>query len=341
VEEVGINLEPLAEMMNYYHSIEHKVHSILIVKKGKLVFEEYFPGYKFGSRSNRWQGDYLHFNWDTTHFLGSSTKSFVSALVGIAIDKKFINDKKVSMFSYFPDYSHLQDELKNKITIEHLVSMTAGLEWLDGVGLETDLIKMHQSPDPIGYYLDRPVVDEPGTVFLYNSGNPTVAGEIIKRASGLDIFAFSGEYLFKELGVTKFWWLYLPNNIVACSGELFTTPRTMVKLGYLFLNKGLWKGTRIISEEWINKSVSPYIQLPQPHNSTTPADSYGYSWWIYDYELEGGYRVHSYSARGWGGQMIIVLPALDSVVVFTQGYYYEFYHPAHHIMTRYILPAIK
>jgi CubicO group peptidase (beta-lactamase class C family) len=327
-------------MMNYYNSIEHKVHGILIVKNGKLVFEEYFPGYEFGPRSNDWQGNYRYFDWDTVHFLGSSTKSFVSALVGIAIDKNFIENEKVTMFYYFPDYSHLQDEQKNKITIEHLLTMTAGLEWVDGVGLETDLIKMHQSPDPIGYFLDRPVKDEPGTVYLYSGGNPTVAGEIIKRASGLDIFDFSREHLFKHLEVSQFWWLYLQNNIVACSGELFTTPRTMAKFGYLFLNKGIWNNQRIISEEWINKSVAPYILLPQPHNSTSPADSYGYAWWIYDYELPGSYKVHSYSARGWGGQMIIVLPDLDTVVVFTQGYYLEFYHQAHYIMDRYILPAI-
>jgi CubicO group peptidase (beta-lactamase class C family) len=166
-----------------------------------------------------------------------------------------------------------------------------------------------------------------------------VAGEIIKRASGLDIFAFSGEHLFKHLGVSQFWWLYLQNNVVACSGELFITPRTMAKFGCLFLNKGIWNNKRIISEEWINKSVAPYIPLPQPHNSTIPADSYGYAWWIYDYELPGGYKVHSYSARGWGGQLIIVLPILDTVVVFTQGYYLTD-HQAQKIMDDYILPAI-
>lgn len=341
IEEVGINLQLLTSMMNFYKNREHKIHSILIVKNGKLVFEEYFPGYAFvGSRSNGYKGDYVNFNWDTAHFLGSSTKSFVSALVGIAIDKNFIKNENETMFSYFPDYSHLQDEQKNKITIEHLLTMTAGLEWNDGVGLESDLTKMHQSPDPIGYFLDRPVKDEPGTVYLYSGGNPTAAGEIIKRASGLDVYAFSREYLFHKMEVSKFWWLYLQNNIVACSGELFTTPRTMAKFGYLFLNKGIWKNTRIISEEWINKSVAPYISLPQPHNSTSPADSYGYAWWIYDYQLPGGYKVHSYSARGWGGQKIIVLPDLDTVVVFTQGYYLHFYHQAQYIMDRYILPAI-
>jgi hypothetical protein len=122
VEEVGISLQPLTSMMNYYNNREHKVHGILIAKNGKLVFEEYFPGYEFGPRSNGWQGNYRYFDWDTIHFLGSSTKSFVSALVGIAIDKKFIKNEKVSMFSYFPDYSHLQDKQKNKITIEHLLT---------------------------------------------------------------------------------------------------------------------------------------------------------------------------------------------------------------------------
>jgi CubicO group peptidase (beta-lactamase class C family) len=146
--------------------------------------------------------------------------------------------------------------------------------------------------------------------------------------------------MFHKMQVSKFWWLYLQNDIVACSGELFTTPRTMAKLGYLFLNKGIWRGTRIISEGWINKSIARYVKLPQPHNSTSPAEDYGYSWWIHDYELSEGYTVHSYSARGWGGQKIIVLPHQKTVVVFTQGYYQRFYHQAHHIMVRYILPAI-
>ncbi len=340
VEDVGISLQPLTSMMNYYNTIEHKIHSILIVKNGKLVFEEYFPGYTVGSSSNDFEGDYVTFSWDRVHITCSVTKSFTSALVGIAIDKKFIKNEKVTIFSYFPDYSHLQDKQKNKITIEHLVTMTAGLEWDDSEGPESDRNQIWQESDPIGFILDRPVVDEPGTVYLYSGGNINLAGEIIKRASGLDASAFSGEHLFNHLGVTQFQWGYYQNNVVHCSGDLFITPRTMAKFGTLFLNKGIWKNTRIISEQWINKSVSPYIQLPQPNNSVTPADSYGYAWWIYDYELDGGYKVHSYSARGRGGQDIIMLPVLDTVVVFTQGYYLTHYHQAQHIMDRYILKAI-
>jgi CubicO group peptidase (beta-lactamase class C family) len=340
VEDAGISLQHLTSMMNYYKSIEHKVHSILIVKGGKLLFEEYFPGYTIGSPNNDYKGNYVNFSWDRVHITCSVTKSFTSALVGIAIDKEFIKNEKVTMFSYFPDYSHLQDEQKSKITIEHLLSNTSGLEWDDSRGPEADRIQIWQELDPLGFILDRPVVHEPGTVYLYSGGNFNLAGEIVKRASGLDAAAFSKEYLFKPLEVSQFRWGYYHNNVVHCSGDLFVTPRTMAKFGYLFLNKGIWKNTRVISEQWINKSVAPYIKLPQPNNSVTPADSYGLAWWIYDYELDDGSKVRSYSARGLGGQKIIVLPVLDTVVVFTQGYYLHYYHPAQHIMDRYILPAI-
>lgn len=340
LSDVGMDTEPLKKMMNQYLNTDHHVHSILIVKDGKLVFEEYFGGFDFGGdASNGYQGPWVDFNRDIPHCLHSATKSFTSALAGIAIDKKFIPDVKEKMFDYFNDYAYLYDGEKGKITLEHLLVNTSGLDWIDGVGPDTDLIQLWQEPDPIKFMLDRPVIHPPGTWYNYSGANTNLAGEIVRRASGLDAVEFSGIHLFEPLGVKNYRWLYLQNQVVYCSGDLFITPRAMAKFGYLFLNQGVWKNERIISRNWITGSVYPHTRQAKSRVGSDPADAYGYAWWIYDYELEDGRRVSSYSARGWGGQYITVLPGLKTVVIFTQGYYTTS-HAGLNLMNKYILPSL-
>jgi CubicO group peptidase (beta-lactamase class C family) len=315
--EVGMDETPITQFMNeLLNNIEHKIHSILIIKDGQLVFEEYFPGYSF------YHGPLTEFDRGTKHNLASVTKSFTSALIGLTIDYGFIQDVNQKVLSFFPEYNELKNEEKDKVTLEHMLTMTSGLEWDESTYPYTDhrndVAQLFYQNDPIRFILNKPIVTEPGTQFHYSSGSTNVLGEIIRKATGLRADDFAGEYLFSPLGITDYKWEELPNNVLYTSGDLKLRPRDMAKLGDLYLHGGSWKGTQIISEWWVEASTKSFISALLDWVNW----EYGYKWWLYTYEINSE-QIESFSAKGWGGQTIIVFPSLDMVVVTTAGYYDE------------------
>jgi len=336
---VGMNTERFVALINKINDKSYReVHSIVVVKNGKLVFEEYFPGHDFGYSSPNYLGTFVNFNRDTRHNTHSATKSFTSALVGIAIDNGYIEGTGNSIFTYLPGYASLMDPQKEKISIEHMLTMSSGLEWNEWDASisesDHDVMQFNRAYDPVRYLLGKPVVTEPGTAYYYNGGGVDLLGQIIKNASGQSVKSFSDEYLFSRLGVTNYYWQTLsPSGITCCHGDVYITPRDMAKFGYLYLRKGVWNGTQVISEDWINTSVQNHI--------TPPVDwayGYGYLWWLKRHDA-GGHTYYSYNAEGWGGQQIVVIPSEDMVVVFT-GANYVSNPPNDEILSNYILTAI-
>jgi CubicO group peptidase (beta-lactamase class C family) len=299
LDDVGMNKELLGELIERIDRKEYRnVHGILIVKNGKLVFEEYYEGYEFAysgpwSSALNFRGKRTDFGIDTPHNLASVTKSFTSALVGIAIDRGHIRDVDEPVFSYLPDYSHLSNEQKDRITLEHLLTMTSGLKWNElelWLGdMEHDLIQLFLVPDPMSYILAKTVVDEPGTAWYYNGGAVNVLGEVIREASGLRMNDFAERVLFAPLGITEYEWDHISSDMIHASGNLKLRPRDTAKFGYLYLNGGRWQGQQILSSEWIaasmRESVSipwsslagnlheKYAEIPETHG-----DGYGYLW---------------------------------------------------------------
>ncbi len=360
LEEVGMRVDVLVEMMNRIHSKEYQnVHGILIVKNGKLVFEEYFEGYTFSytgpwSSVLKFRGERTDFGIDTLHNLASVTKSITSALVGIAIERGYIQDIEEQVFSYLPHYSYLRNDQKDRITLQHLLTMTSGLKWNElelWLGdMDHDLIQLFQVPDPIEYVLTKPVVTEPGTAWYYNGGGVNVLGKVIWQASGMRMDEFAQRYLFEPLGITEYEWDHINPDVIHASGNLKLRPRDMAKFGYLYLNGGIWKDQPIISPEWVEKSTKEtvpisweslagilgkeYAYLPETHG-----DRYGYLWWLNTYQTNSQ-SVDAYFASGWGGQRIFVFPSLDMVVILTGGNYAT-HEPDQEILTNHILPAVQ
>ncbi len=336
--EVGIDEGKIGEAIERIRDDTYQnVHSVLIVKDGKLVFEEYFSGYTWDYNGNQFRGELTDFGPDTIHNLASVTKSFTSALVGIAIDRGFIQGVDEKVFAFFPEYASLNDESKDRITLYHLLTMTSGLEW-NGMEVplsdtNNDLVQLFIVSDPKEYVLAKPAVSEPGTEWYYNGGGTNLLGEVIREATGLRMDDFAEKYLFAPLGITDYEWDHINPDMIHASGNLKLRPRDMAKLGYLFLSGGVWKDERIISGEWVEESTrkraSPLLL----------ADGYGYQWWLKTYHA-GSTSVDSFYAAGWGGQRITVFPSLDMVVVFTGGNYVED-EPVDAIITRYILPAVR
>jgi CubicO group peptidase (beta-lactamase class C family) len=320
LEEVGLDESPIAAFINeLVNNLDHRIHSILVVKNSKLVFEEYFPGIAF------YHGAYTEFDRETRHNLASVTKSVTSALIGLAIRHGFITDENRNVFDFFPEYASLRNAEKDRITIKHLLTMTSGLQWDEDTYPYTDprndCAQLFNQDDPLRYVLGMPMESEPGAQFLYNSGTVNVLGEIIRKASGMRADDFAERFLFNTLGITDFWWQELANDICYTSGDLKLRPRDMAKFGCLYLRNGNWKGEQVLPAQWIQNSIRDYI-------SQSP--DYGYLWWISAPEVDN-VSIPVFSAVGWGGQRIAVIQDLDMVVVVTAGYYDEYEKEALHV----------
>jgi CubicO group peptidase (beta-lactamase class C family) len=342
--DVGMEEAYLIELMNELKTIdEHHIHSLIIVKDGKLVFEEYFPGEKFNLA--QWTGE-TGFDQNDTHNLCSVTKSFTSAILGIAMDQGFIHSVDQKVIDFFPEYIDLFSTApeKHDLTLHHLLTMTSGIEWDDETTSyydpSNDMHQMFTSIDPMEFILAKDISVTPGSLFDYSNCNTNVLGEIVRRATGQRIDIFAKRTLFDKLGITDFEWQMLPNDVVFTSGDLRLRPRDMAKFGYLFLNGGMWEEERVISQDWIELSTYKYIDLNRDPNFIHWADGYGYQWWLW--ESLNSQDFNAYVASGWGGQWIIISPELDLVVVSTAGNYYTAEKmPIQTIITEYILPSIS
>jgi CubicO group peptidase (beta-lactamase class C family) len=336
---VGLDGAALAEAVDLVHDGTYEnIHSILIVKDDKLVFEEYFSGYLWDFDGEDFNGAFTEFDRDSLHNQASVTKSFTSTLIGIAIDQGFIRDVDQLLFDFFPEYASLRNDSNDDITLDHLLTMTAGFEWngidvpLKSLDPPNDGLNLFLVEDPLEYVLSKPIVAAPGTTWYYNGGETVLLGEIIRRTSGLRMDEFAARYLFSPLGITEHEWLFINPEIVFAAGNLRVRPRDMAKLGVLFLNGGVWHGERVVSEAWISKST-------EAHSSTFWPAHYGYQWWRNTYRSESA-SFDAIYADGWGGQRIMVFPELDMVVVFTGGNYAQ-QHPIDEILERHIFPALE
>lgn len=244
------------------------VHSMLIVRNGFLVFEEYYKG----------SGPY------DIHTLASATKSVASILIGIAIDKGFI----AGVDEHLPDLLPTQwrnslgsDARKKEIRFHDILTMTAGWEWDewsqpygDPLNSLTNLYE-NENSGWINYMIERPLIAPPGQVFAYSSGNSVLLGGIIRDQTGLQADKFAEKYLFNLLDVSSYDWARQKDGLAHTGGGLNFLSRDFAKIGYLIWSKGVWRGNRIVSEEWINESVLPWVK---DMGGGRPWQ-YGYQWW--------------------------------------------------------------
>jgi len=322
LKEEDIDSEKIDEMM---HDIlsgnDRNIHSILLIKNGKLVLEEYFYGY----------------NRDKLHFLASVSKSITSVLIGIAIDQKVTADVETKAYELFPKYMGTKwIDQKYPITLQHMLTMTAGLDWDEMKYSRTDprhtTHQMYESDDPIEFVLERNLIEAPGEKFYYNSGLTILLGKIVKNTSGLYIDEFAGKCLFTPLGISDYHWDKFPDGTIQTDGGLHLRPRDMAKIGYMMLKDGKWKDHQIVSKEWVEESTKRHI--------AARAIEYGYQWWIGKTTINNQ-TIRVLFASGHGGQKIFIIPKLDLVVVFTS----KVFNPKGHsgpegFLLRYVIPSI-
>jgi CubicO group peptidase (beta-lactamase class C family) len=299
------------------------VHSILLFQRGKLVLEEYFYGY----------------HADRTQQLRSATKSVVSVLAGIAIDRGAIAHADVPVVPLLPYASFANpDPRKAQITLARLLSMSSGLSCNDydskSPGNETTL---YESPDWVKATLDLPMEADPGSVAHYCSGGVGVVGRTVERAVGMRLPDFAHVQLFSRLGIARSaWrWNYTLTNANREYSQIHLRPRDMLKIGMLFADRGLWHGQRVLSEAWVAASLAEHSRID--------GTGYGYFWWRPWLNVEtpsGPQRVTYSAAQGNGGQKIYLIPELDLIAVFTGSDYNSGGSPPNKIMARIVLPRL-
>lgn len=316
----GVDEATIQRIIMNLHNDHRNIHSLLIIRNNKLIAESYFAG---------WHRDRLH-------TLRSASKSFVSTLTGIAVDKGYITVNQ-KVYDFFPDYAHLRNSDKDAMEIRHILTMTSGFRWDEKTYLDRDRNDEHRlddSKDRLAYILGKDLDSPPGKKFVYNSGCPFLQAAILKRVTGEDIEAFSKKHFFNPLGITEYYWRRQPDGLIPAAGPLFLCPRDMAKLGQLFLDGGKWNGTQVVSSAWVNEATATFI------GNEVGRTGYGYNWWtarqtINDQEL----RI--YMARGNGGQYIFVVPDFNLVVAFTGGNFNSNFDTPFSLLTQSIIPAIQ
>ena len=341
-ETVGVDQAALAQLAADVRAGRYSnIHSVLVVRRGRLVMEEYFAGEdeRRGQPIGR-----VQFDAETLHDVRSVTKSVTSILMGIAIAQgKIPGGVEAPALDFFPEYADLRTPERQAIRLRHLLTMTAGLEWDEHSRPYSDPRnserEMDAAPDPVRYVLERPIVAPPGARFEYSGGNTAVLARIIERSVGKNLDAYAEEVLFRPLGIARHEWLTDQTGAPLAASGLRLRPRDMAKLGLLYLNDGRWRGRQIVPQDWVRASLSPHIVVSE---RPTGFQRYGYQWWL-GTARRGEESVAWSCAVGWGGQRILLVPSEDMVVVITAGMYGDPRQTdlTFEIMLDRILPAVR
>lgn len=289
-EEQGMSSETLARLVEF--GSFNNMDSLLITRHGKVVAEATYAPYRHGLK----------------HRINSSTKAVTSTLIGIALKEGVLDSVDRRVVDFFPDRTIANlDERKKAITIRHLLDMTSGLDWDEGLNGLASFLAMERSPDWVQYILDRPMAQQPGSVFYYNSGNSHLLSAILTKLTGKSAFDYAREKLFGPLGIDDVMWRHDPQGISAGAAGLYMLPRDMAKFGYLYLRNGAWEGKQIVPTSWIDGVRGASVDMRE---TWTKNLRYGSQFWV----IPGR---DAYMSVGYDRQLVVVMPKQDIVVATT------------------------
>ena len=265
-----------------------RLRSLLVSVGGELIEEHYFNGAAAHRSAN----------------LKSASKTIIAILVGIAIDRGYLEGVEQPIIDFFPDELADAEAAKRSITVGDLLSMRSGLETTSNRNYGRWVRSRHW----VRHALSRPLVDRPGGGMIYSTGSTHLLSAILTRASGMSTLEFGRRHLARPLGITLPAWTRDPQGVYLGGNEMGLTPRAMLAVGNLFRRGGTSDGQRVISREWIRESIIPRTR------SRFSRRQYGYGWWM---RTLAGHP--TYYAWGYGGQFIFVIPDLDAVIVATSS----------------------
>lgn len=252
------------------------IHGFLVWKDEEIIGEHYWDS---------WNGD-------RPHMLQSATKSITALLIGIAIEEGFIREETQPVLSFFTEYIAIRqvDDHKRTLTLEDLMTMRAGMEWMEYPYHESHLARMNSERNEwTRFVLNRPMKESPGQTYAYNSGGVILLAGIIRESAGMSVQQFANQYLFEPLGITTAeWWFTDNTGLPHTGGGMRMSARDMLKIGMLVLRCGEWQGTQILECEFVNKLFRNYLSEPVTQIAGYPR---GYSLLWHVFPLEPGGRM--------------------------------------------------
>jgi CubicO group peptidase (beta-lactamase class C family) len=331
-QSVGLDPKVLAELDADIAAGKYGyIDSLLVIRQGRLVFDRsYRQDYEkiYGQEAKEPSalnahdptGPYNYFNpwWHPfyrrgdLHTLQSVTKTVTSVIIGVARARGEFPDLSTPVLKFFDESKVANlEERKRHVTIRHLLTMTGGFDWNEELPYNdpnNSCSLMEASFDWVEFAIDRKMACDPGTVFNYNSGGSQLLAHIFRVATGRDIEEYAAEHLFAPLGIERFFWKRSPAGPVDTEGGLYLNPHDLAKIAYLYLKKGEWQGRPIVTPEWVADSITPKIEVDKS------GVKYGLKWWLFPY---GDGSKTAWAGSGFGGQMPIVVPEHDLVLVVT------------------------
>ena len=311
------------------------VDRIVVIRNGKLIVNETFPrDYKEISRGKRLpigcgtdactdssevhQFNYLHpefhpwWHGSDLHTLQSVTKSVTATLFGVALERGEMKDVTSPLLSYFDGYDLSKvDPRLRKASLADLLTMRSGIEWHENdrpLDSTNTTLLLEGSKDWIRFTLSQPMDTVPGTKWVYNSGGSALMAEVLRRVTGMHVDEYAKRYLFGPLGITSFAWKKTPTGHPDTEGGLYLATLDLAKIGQLYLDDGVWRGTRILKAGWAADATTKRVERTNPTNVNAPG--YGYQWWRQDRRGED-----IWVGNGFGGQFLIVIPSKRVVAV--------------------------
>ena len=286
-----------------------RLHSLLVSRGGEVVFERYYNGTRAERPAN----------------IKSASKSVISSLVSIAVERKLIPSVDTRIATWFPELVEMEPASRRRITVENLLEMRSGLESTSG----RDYGPWILSRDWVRHALSRPMFADPDAVMEYSTGNTHLLSAILTKATGMSTWHFANEVLARPLGFTLPQWPRDPQGIYFGGNDMLMTPRQLLAYGELYLNDGRVGDRHIVPARWVERSCDGRAREFRPgerrgqrpridvNGVPDPPDpmrdrQYGYGWWVH--EIGGA---ETCFAWGYGGQYVFVLPALEMVIVTT------------------------
>ena len=288
-EEVGLHRPIVMEAYEMYWDEDafYNAKSLLIMRYGKLVFENYCRD--VGDR-------------DIKGHIQSATKSVTSLTFGVARDQGYFPNIDTLLYDIMPEKFNT-DTMKQKISMRHLLTMKSGIAF-DNDDWSIEML-INRPADPIQYTLAKPMYAAPGDSFYYRDCDPQLLSSAIERVTGHRLEEIARDNIFTPLGITDYFWEANSEGTTLGPVGLFLKPRDLAKIGKLVSQDGVWEGQQLISQDWILMSTASQAGQVRPEGY-----HYGFYWWVVP-------DVNGFTARGAGGQFIFVLPQYDIVIVMT------------------------
>ena len=273
------------------------IDGLVIIRNGFLVREAYYNGY------------------DRTrpHAVMSVSKSFLSAITGIALEEGYLDSLGEKALNYFPEYIYPGiDPRKYDITIRHLLTMRMGIKG-EAEDNYAEFWRLYNSDNWIKATIESPLEYAPGEHMSYNTFQTHLLSGIITRATARGTRDYANYCLFQPLKITVDSWEQDPQGYYFGGSGMFFTPQEMAVLGWLYLNNGLLNNVQVVPSPWVQLTLSPSTNLTHPNEwGELKNYNYAYLWWLGQI---GGYDI--FMAYGYGGQFVVCFPDLDLIVVST------------------------